>query len=240
MMYHPFMNVADKIKKLLALAESSNPNEAALAAAKAQELMVKYAVEESEIAAKPGAVVEEIGVEAMGASSKGSAHWSAVLAEAMSRSFFCRVYRAPRVDIFIVGRKTDREAFRATWAHLSSEIDRMANGAYRRDLAPSCMRGATLAAYATKWKRGFSVGAAVTVKERLESSLKLLVADGSGTALVLANRQKDVDSYCEGNLQLGHGRAGKPVNASGFEEGKRAGWSLNLDKRAGASKRLAS
>jgi hypothetical protein len=234
------MNIADKIRKLLALAQSSNPHEAALAAARAQELMIRYAIEESEIAGQPGAVVEEVGVEAMGASSKGSAHWSAILAEAMSRSFFCRTYRSPGVDIFVVGRKMDREAFRATWSYLTAEIDRMAASAYRKDLAPSFMRGAKLAAYCTKWKRGFSVGAAVTVQERLASALKLLVADNSGTAIVLANRQKDVDGYCSTKLSIRTSRPGRPVNASGFEQGKRAGWALNLDKRAGASRRMSA
>jgi hypothetical protein len=241
------MNIADKIKKLLALAQSSNPNEAALAAARAQELMVKYAIDEAQLAGTPGHVEEEIKSEPMSGKYGAVQHWHAQLADAIARSFFCRVYFVPRGDVYMVGRATDREALRATYLYLLGEITRMSDSAWIAARAGLPMlKSQQLGGYAIKWKRAFHVGAVATVRERLVSSLRELSAaapsaNGSApsVAIVLAALQEAVDLYVKKSLNL-RTTSSRPVNPSGYEQGQKAGWSLNLDERAGASKRLGS
>jgi hypothetical protein len=248
------MNIADKIKKLLALAQSSNPHEASLAAARAQELMVKYALDEAQLAGTPGRVEEKIESEAMEIGRRGAVqHWHTMLADALSRSFFCRVYFVPRGDIYMVGRSTDREALRATYLYLRGEITRMSHSAWE-DARPTFAwaHGAQLAGQGIKWIRAFHVGAVATVRERLTSNLRQLSTSAPATAsaaggpaapsvaIVLAARQEAVDKYVAEKLNLQSRHSSRPLNSSGYKEGQKAGWSLNLDKRASPSKRLGS
>jgi hypothetical protein len=245
------MNIADKIKKLLALAQSSNPNEAALAAARAQELMVKYAIDEAQLAGTPGHVEEEIQSEPMSGKYGAVQHWHAQLADTIARSFFCRVYFVPRGDVYMVGRATDREALRATYLYLLGEITRMSDSAWIAARAGLPMlKSQQLGGYAIKWKRAFHVGAVATVRERLASNLRQLSTSPAAAptagepaapsvAIVLAARQEAVDLFVKKSLDL-RTTSSRPVNTSGYHEGQKAGWSLNLDKRASPSKRLGS
>ncbi len=221
------MNVADKIRKLLSLAQSSNPNEAALAAARAQELMVKYAIDEAQLGGTPGHVEEPITAEPMGSGAKARVqHWHASLANALAPSFFCCSYSVPGSDVYAVGRPLDREALRATWFYLRDEIAKMADTAWAvesRNLGASGYSRQQLGGQAIRFKRGFAVGAVSTVKQRLADAMKQLNAAEPGTAIVLANRQLAVNDAYEKIPGLRQTR---------YREGQKAGWALSLDKRS--------
>ncbi len=75
--------VLSKIKKLLALSTSSNPNEAALAAAKAQELLMIHNLTLSQVEAQG----EEKYCEAF--VKTGSRVWQRLLLTVIARNNFC-------------------------------------------------------------------------------------------------------------------------------------------------------
>lgn len=220
------MDIVDKIQKLLALAQSSNPNEAALAAARAQELMIKYAVEEADLNKNRIGVVpnEAIETEALELGYKSLPHWQIHLANALSKSFFCRVFYRRGRDCFVVGRKSDREVLKATFRALKSDIERLADKAWNAKPKDFGIHGRT-------WKVGFYEGAVKTISERLEANILKLKADNAGTAIVLVNRQKDVDDFLAKNYKLGNGGARRTINPTGYQEGRVAGQALNLSKR---------
>jgi hypothetical protein len=226
----PDNSKVEKIRKLLALAQSGNPNEAALAAARARELMVQYAIDEAQLLPQDR---EPISTESLNVGSKKIPHWEALLSYILAPHFFCRSFYTRGSDIHVVGRKSDREACIATFWYLRNEIKRMSALAWGREPAENTVHGKT-------WKTGFNEGCVRTIKERLEGEKNLLASDNTGTALVLAQRQQETDDYVAENMKLRTSLAKRRVSPSGFHAGRQAGHALNLEKRAGASKALVA
>lgn len=214
-------SILEKIKKLLALATSSNPNEAALAAQRAQELMVKYAVEESQLAGSEH-VKEEIGRAILGTPYKNVSKWKALLARALSPAFFCRAFFIAKVGIVIIGRPTDREALKATFNCLEHDIEKMAAAAWAK-------ASAEYPGHGKSWKNAFYYGVCQTIKDRISVNTKAL-STGS-TAIVLANRQKEVDEYVDQHHKLTKA-APISISSHGYTAGQVAGHALNLGARA--------
>jgi hypothetical protein len=219
--------IISKIQKLLALAHSDNEHEAAAAMARAQALMVEYAISEAQLAAKGEGKVEPIEVEAIGLYGKKVPHWEARLANYLAPVFFCSAYYTPGSDVWMVGRKSDREVFKATFLYIRGEILRLSDKAWnlKAEVFKAVIHGRT-------WKRGYHEGACATIKERLAVELKKLVTDNAGTAMVLANRQLAVTEFVNKNMNLRMTNSKTRVNPSGFSEGKAAGHGLNLNGRA--------
>ncbi len=226
----PDMNIVAKIKKLLALAQSDNPNEAALAAARARELMIQHAIEE---AALTQSEREPIDREWLNLDTRRIPHWEALLAYVLAPHFFCRSYYVKGCDINVVGRKSDREALIATFFYLRGEIRKMADKAWATKPTNFPVHGKT-------WKNGFYEGCVQTVKARLEDEQAKLTADTTGTAIVLAQRQTETDTWVKENMDVRLSKSTRTVNVSGYVEGVQAGKTLDLSKRAGASKALVA
>ena len=219
-----------KIRKLLALAQSGNPHEAALAASRARELMVTYAIEEAQLLPQDR---EPIATEGLNVDSKRIPHWEALLCYILAPSFFCRSFYTRGSDIHVVGRKSDREALIATFWYLRNEIKRMSANAWAQQPSYTTVHGKT-------WKTGFNEGCVRTIKERLGQDQLALVADNTHTALVLVKRQQETDEWVEENMKLRTSMARRTVNPSGYGAGRQAGHALDLSKRAGASTALVA
>ena len=82
------MNWVDKIKKLLALAESDNENEAKAALLKARELMAEHKVAESDIAPETSVRHVETGYKC----SKRKDPWMQSLATLIGENYCCQAY----------------------------------------------------------------------------------------------------------------------------------------------------
>lgn len=223
-------SITDKINKLLALAQSSNPHEAALAASRAQELMVKYAIDEAALGDAAESKNEPIETQPMGFGYKRIPKWEPTLLHALSKSFFCRAFYVAGHDAYVVGRASDRAALIATFTYLRNEIRLMADVAWKSQPSEFAVHG-------KRWKDSFYHGVCITVRDRLGASLKELVADNTGTALVLANKQKEVDDFVAQNHKLRGGNT-RTVDSSGFSAGKTAGHALNLN--GGTQKQLTA
>jgi Protein of unknown function (DUF2786) len=222
------MNIVEKIKKLLALAESSNANEAALAASRAQELMVKYAIEEAALAPEQR-TVEVIGTEIITTDYKLMPIWHALLAYVLAPSFFCRSFyhkggKWSKAAIYMVGTPTDRAACIATYNVLKHDIEKMAAIEWAKQPEEFAVHG-------RRWKTSFYDGVCATIRVRLTDDLKALAADNTGTAIVLADKQKAVNDYTNEHHNLKSGGSARNVDASGFAAGVKAGNALNLSKR---------
>jgi hypothetical protein len=192
--------------------------------------MIRYAVDEAALGEAGTAKNEPIETQPVGFTYKRIPKWEPILLNALSRSFFCRAFYMPGVDAYIVGRASDRAALLATFAYLRNEVRRLAEIGWQAQPAEFHVHG-------KRWKDSFYHGVCITVRDRLAESLKELVADNSNTAIVLANKQKEVDDFVSQNHKLQTGSA-KSVDRSGFSAGMTAGHALNL--KGGTQKQLAA
>ena len=115
----------EKIKKLLRLAQSRNEDEAASAAARVQELLSRYNLDESDYSERE--VPKEAG-ESATPTVKKPATWVYTLASSVAGAFDCQYFHCSSGRIVFVGVDADHEVANFTfgyWAghHEGAQID---------------------------------------------------------------------------------------------------------------------
>lgn len=212
--------VIELVRKLLAKAESVNEEEAALFAAKAQELLLKYNLDSAVLAEeeKPEATKLDIDV----ANDKSS--WVGVLYNGIARSNGCYVvqttYRRPdgheghRFHVF--GRQANIEVVQYLGAYLYREIRRLSR--------PKGVK--TVSA----WRNAFRHGATVIVINRLSEGMRQFASSSDATkALVVVLDSEAMALRDKMFPKLGKSRTSS-VNAAGFNAGVRAGKDIALNR----------
>lgn len=114
----------EKIKKLLRLSKSNNEHEAALAAARAQELLSKYNLDEAEFVEQE--IPKEAGMASVHNVVKKPASWVFLLASSVAGAFDCKYYHSSRGLVVFVGVDCDHEVASWTFAYLYRSINRLA------------------------------------------------------------------------------------------------------------------
>lgn len=151
----------DKVRKLLALAESPNEHEAALAAERAQDLMLKYGIELAQVAARKE---RKIGVDKEGVTGRVDP-WRRVLAQAVAESLggstvWWNEYRKWTGGIDFYGQAGTVPSMVALYEYLEGQL-----------VVISALEAAkvshTNAAKSMQWRRSFLMGAARRIKTRL-------------------------------------------------------------------------
>ncbi|MEQ8762824.1 MAG: DUF2786 domain-containing protein [Planctomycetota bacterium] len=216
--------LTERIRKLLALAESQNPNEAAAAAARAAELMARYRIDRVLLEAHDPEV-EDLFFE----ETREKHTWRGILADGVTRSFGCRIYwrHAPNgIRMHGVGTASDLAAARYLFELLAAEIE---------SLAERCADSLTRTASESGWRRDFLLSAASTLRVRLrehsrETRDRLGRSDENEARApaLLDRRDRRAADYLE---RLHCARSG-PVryrDPSGRAAGRRAADSIDLD-----------
>lgn len=233
-----------KVQKLLRLATSSNANEAALAAAKAQELIDKHQLAAALLAldsAEPANGLDDepiVDFEKAGApleSQKKLDRWRGQLASVIARQNGCRIYYHGS-DIALVGRPSDAETVRYLYGYLSREVERLAteNG-----------RG-----MGRTWRNNFRLGVVDAISAKLyeqrrkfESETRAEARAESGTALMridralakIDKRGESVAAWIESNLKLySRGGGGGNYNHGARQAGRKAGQSVSIGGARGS------
>lgn len=206
--------VLGRVRKLLALASSSNVHEAALAASMAQDLIDRHRLDEL-LAGEASAPITDGADEPLEVSRRPR-KWRLVLASALAEANGCLAWsqaRGGETALCVLGRADDRAAVRALYEWLGVRIEWLsATHAAGRDRA---------------FHEAFRVGAVDAVVARLRPAL-----EGGDPALVrldgeLIARRQAVEAYANEHLGLGRGR-GMRVNALAYARGKAAGAELPL------------
>lgn len=232
------LKIVDRIRKLLALAQSSNPHEAANAAARAAELMAEHQIAEASIevdgelggdlANAAGEAIDEQVVEQFAR----AVSWKAMLIGGLARAFGCRAIQRRKdgtVSLVIIGRPSDIDAFRYMWSYLTAEIDRLADEGWRTARSDSSARS---------WKNSFRVSAAAEVSRRLLETRQQAMTDArsnpqAGAAMLKIDRHEDALTQYLADMGT---RAGRPVRIrqnGGEDAGRAAGEQLNLGNNPG-------
>jgi len=212
-----------RVRKLLALATSPNPHEAALAAARAQALIEAHRLQawldaERREEEDPDPIADardeplEVG--------RRLRKWKVVLAATLAEANGCVAYtleRGREQAIVLVGRARDRAAVVELWGWLVKRIEWL-----------SATHGA---GKDRQWHEAFRIGVVDAIAERLREGNEEVRAGLEQAALVVveparAAHREALERVTEG-LRLGSGRAVR-VDARAWQRGKAAGGTVDL------------
>lgn len=234
----------EKAVKLLRLAQSSNPNESALAAGKAQEIIDRFklgalsAEFETNGHTEPAEPIQDFQADPL-APGKKLATWKWRLFVTIGKQNQCKGYLSRYGGIAVVGRPSDVQVVRYVFNWLVNEVER---------LAQSHCRG-----YGISFANNFRIGVVQTVCERLEAQRKetdqavqheaqQAVIAGSTMALVRvqnaivkrAQQLEEVQDWMKRNLDLrSSSRSAGAYNPSARELGRKAGHSVRMTPTRG-------
>ena len=217
--------IEERIRKLLALADSPNENEAAAAAEKAQALMLRYGIEMAAVAASGG---ERLAVDEHVVDAKVDP-WRRMLAAAVARSAGGQVVWAPdgygrgQGKIFFYGPAGAVGGIVELYRYLEAQlvVISAAATAARRERR---VHGRT-------WRNSFLLGAVGRIGQRLEARrAETAEAGENGRALVLVKTA--VDREIERRHPELESSSYRPsVARSAYEAGSHAGKHVDLGER---------
>lgn len=232
-----------KVAKLLRLAKSTNPHEAALAASRAQEIMDRHKLTGSDLSqgeqVKSDEPVKHWSHDPL--DTDGSARWKGQLGVTIAKLNQCKLYRRTNATYCLIGRASDVQTVRYLYGWLVREIERLAS-----ENCAGCGR--------TYWNN-FRLGAVETVSARLQASAKVTVetvkneaassaAGGdNGRALAIVEKslatierqRREVDDYGKTVLRLRSRRASRSTfDPSAREAGRQAGKTIRMTQAAGS------
>jgi hypothetical protein len=212
--------IIEKIRKLRALAQSDNVNEAAAAAAAAERLIQEHNFSEAELQSPDTDEAILSDHLDMGARVAG---WKSILLRALADAYQCAGVLNRRTQRYIFyGRPKDIETFRYQYAFFTVEIERLAQRHTKG-------KGRGYAA-------SFRLGAAVAICDALRETTREArnVATSSALAVVdnraAAARQRMLSQHTR--LRSG-GRVGAS-DTRAYEAGKQAGAGINRHTAIGA------
>lgn len=206
----------DRVAKLLALAESPNVHEAALAAARAQELIEAHRLEGLLQAREAQERALEDGRDAPLEAGRRVRKWKAVLAAQLAELNGCVAYaEGKRGDqrLLVAGLPEDRAAVMEVWQWLVKRIEWL-----------SATEGA---GRDRRWHEAFRIGASETILARMAEAKRSARAGLETTALSVAEsaleaRAEAVRRYADQELRLKKGRRIR-VDVDGYRRGQEAG-----------------
>lgn len=194
--------IIDKIRKLLALSKSSNANEAAAAAAKAQRLMTEHQVAEAELEAfEAPAETASVSDDPLDRFGLRVPLWKELLSAKLATLHGCRTWKhstwTTRSDMKrhmrIAGRPSDVASVRYLYAWLTSEIERMAHAKSAgrgRDYAKSYRLGAVQGCIAAMREANGVARAAATPGALVRLDARIVEANALLTHLDIADAHK--------------------------------------------------
>lgn len=245
--------VLTKIRKLLELAKSTNEHEAATAAARAADLMLRHQIEEADLQVateeKPDPIVDE----AIDQFGKRVA-WKSYLIWGLAESFGCQPYYVTGgvSREYVVGPASVMATIRYLYTYLSKEVIRLADEGYRIECDERHKSGVYDLPAARSWKASFRAGAAQTIRTRLREqravTFRVAREEGKTTALAVIDRQTEAVEKTmrarhpslykrDGKARSGSGFSGGRSSRSGYESGVSAGRQVSLP---GTSRQLGS
>jgi hypothetical protein len=228
-----------KIKKLLLLAQSSNEHEAALAAARAQELIDFHKLSLAEIDAKlfeaenPVDICELSEDLDIGRYRLTWRSWKARLLREVARLNGCRLLWGclskregklvwlPRRVMMIVGRESDRQVVEYLATYLMREIERLAKIAFEK------VHGTGNCRELPNWTTSFGFGAAKTVLERMMHERTQSTTTHPQMQAVVLRDDLAVAEYLRAHFPLPvsnqHVRSGASLKREALNQGHKAG-----------------
>ncbi len=218
--------VLEKVRKLRALATSSNANEAAAAAAAAARLIQAHRLAEAEVEAETGEHEDAVEADTPLAEWARVQNWQIRLARVLCRQYGVSSYLQRRavayrrvVTVQMVGRPSDVSTVRYEYEASVRAVARLARNSSDRN--------------------SFCLGAVQGIVAQIGRVTEQVVAGASGqTAVVLASRIQRADELRDSlhpDLRTRALRSSR-VNRDAYDEGRRAGG--DLARQSGVGRQL--
>ena len=178
----PTEKVIEKIKKLLALATSDNPHEAALAASRASDLLLKHNLSMAEVEATTGKQTEEYVKDTSFAGGKKQEYnWRSYLMNHVAIHNFTKLVRTLSTASFnLIGKPSNIEVSKYLFEYLATEVVRLATQEWKQH------KGKTYSS-AQKWKRDFSDAAVAEIGATLKEIRRQEQTEAGTMALVVVS-----------------------------------------------------
>lgn len=226
----------DKVRKLMRLSESANQNEAALAAAKAQEIIdrfkiEKFSLEYDEDKSRADEPIKDFGFDPIDNSSTQRVTWKIRLAGSIARENQCKAY-STRGRVCLVGRASDVNTVRYLYAWMVREVEQLS----KRDCA-GCGR---------TYHNNYKIGCVETIANRLHAQRSETIKAVKHEAVnpmalmridqslqVIEKRSKEVTDWVKSHMSLRSVSSNSSYNHSAREAGRRAGREVNLRPSSG-------
>lgn len=185
-------SVIDRIQKLLALSESPNQHEAALAFRRASDLLLKHNLTRADV--RDGGGHGPVGVGLLEVTAPAQhRRWGAVLVVAIAEHCFCRALGTPRGFVFI-GTPENCAAAKAMFAWLCRQMAQFCGYGAPKSLG----RGQR----ALRWRNNFCLGAAFAISRRLETARAEQMRDAAqAPGLVLAHQAAN-EEFIRRNIKV--------------------------------------
>lgn len=216
----------DRVQKLLRLAKSDNPNEAAAAAAMAQRVMDQYKLDLAMLATSEPE--EKIGIDP-DPLERDYAGWKSWLSQVIAKLNACSVYKSAG-SLVIVGRQSDIQTVRYIYQWLVLEVER---------LTAKTPRG-----QGKTWYNNFRLGMVDVLAKRLEASKKETETQARANAFATSGEQGlsqmssaivrvsesglATEAWVKSHLKLRSVSSTVRFNPNAREAGKAAGATVNL------------
>lgn len=221
-------NIVEKIKKLLALATSSNENESTAAAEKASLLLAQYNLSLADLGPNHQEEIDETGVE----TTSKFVTWKMMLLSGIAEANGCNAMRNSYTgSMFLVGTSTNLIVCKHLYEYLSSAIERRAK--YRKG------NGRGLA-----YLNAFRVGCATRLRQRLleqkqEMERSGIPGEGNAAATpgivvrsMFEKNQQAIADYLENKGAKVKTRSGSQISSeAGFNSGYEVGDKISLNKQ---------
>ncbi len=217
-------DILRKIRGLLKLGESDNPNEAASAVAMAQRLMERHSIGEAALALSEPTAEPDEEVRSFEDPLGASGSWRSRLAQALAKANGCSIWRSGN-QLRLIGRPSGAEKVRYLFAYCSKEVDRITRRNTRGE-------GRT---YANNYRIGMVDAIAKAIESERESAraeMRSEAAERGTSALVAINsaivavdsQHEEARRYGFAKLGLVRGRSsGGRINPNARGAGKAAG-----------------
>lgn len=233
-----YSEALDKAAKLLRLSKSSNPNEAALALSKAQEIMERFKIDAASLeldkpqGASPDEPIKDFATDPL---DNKTGTWRGRLAVILANQNQCKAYQ-PSGRLCLVGRPSDVQTVRYFYSWLTNEIDKLT--------AKECAgNGRT---YINNFRLGVVETVSMKLKAQREETYKTMrqetEVNGNGMALMRLNmsiarieqRAGEVEKWTKDNMKLRARSSGRVRFDSGAREhGRQAGQSIRIQPSSG-------
>lgn len=211
----------DRLRKLLALGQSPNEHEAALASQRAAELMAQYQIKLAELnahtEAPPTPEQGRIDGEDNGPSSRREEAWRSYLAthlaEAMGGQMW-RQYGYKSYRYLMIGPPDSVSAARYLYMALSREVHLMGQREMRQRLESNA------------WRRAYCSGVVMRIGARLSEGRRTVMS--TSTAIVLVTPMNKAIQTALSALSLKDSKQGRTKREDGITQGYRDGVNVDL------------
>ena len=175
----------ERIRKVQGYLKSDNPNEAAVAAAKLSELLMKHNISLSDIPESERPVDPFVNTATDG--EKRLADWRVTLAGAIARANLCGIVVSGS-SIRWLGRKSNVEVAQYIYETCANDLQRICDGLWYAIFDLLKKDGTTDIIHGKTWKADFLQGAAKGVQEKLREEFGQWTANANANAMITTNK----------------------------------------------------